>query len=109
MNTKPLADALVLSRIGMMAMLDRLAEQAVKVACQDRRIFDLEREVRHLQLDNRDLERRSDLRTDAYHHALIDHRELLKKRGVKAKYLPVLPPTWEADAKRIASETEIPF
>lgn len=104
-----LADSLVLSQIGMMALLDRLESQAVEADRLNRRCRDLEKSLHRVQFDHQQLERTSDCRNKHYHRAVADHRDLLKKRGVKAKDLPALPPTWEADAKRIASEEEIPF
>lgn len=103
-----LADSLVLSQIGMMALLDRLESQAIEVQRRGDRCRQLERRLEASGRDHLAFERLSDRRNEEYHRALADHRDLLKKRGVKARDLPALPSTWEADAKRIVSE-EIPF
>ncbi len=99
----------VLTERGLICLLRQLEMKALDAADSNRRMADTKRDLGNLIHDNRRLEQERDKEVRSYHAALEACRALLKKRGVKAKDMPALPPTWERTAKQIADDEDIPF
>lgn len=103
---------LVLTEAGLLALVDRSEQRTINARDWKERAQVLERELSNLRCDHSRLERQRDHQVEQYHRSLAAHRELLTKRAGKAKdlsALPDLPPTWDADAKRIKDGDDIPF
>lgn len=99
----------VLTERGLVCLLRQFEMKAADLSDRNRQLDEARRRLDIANEDNRRLERTRDEEVRSYHVALAACRALLAKRGVKAKDMPALPPTWEMNTKQPLTDDDIPF